>query len=277
MDLLRFVAGVEAAAEVETERKKAREIKSKIWSFKHTFLRYPEMRCHKCEATWINPWVWIVDTPKAIVLRIWDKEGQKVNVDGAHPHVEDSGYICLGDFSDPVEALTTGFNNRSNYGNFWDRMEALGHSKEECTGRWGSVCNDCGDELDEGEDYTCGEDGLSRCESCDGEAHGYCDCCDSSIHSHMGENSWWVDGSDCTICSYCYDAYHFRCQGCHEIYNNDSQCGEGYCEDCHSERFRFCEGCQEDVSIDTSMCAECARCADDCCQCQEEENDGPED
>ncbi len=270
MDLLKFVCGVEEAA--EAYRKPPEKVSGpKIWSFCQTFLRHPEMRCPRCEGTWINPWVWVIDTQKGRVLKIWDRKGREVWVGDAHPHVEDSGYVCLGGFSDPVQALTTGFNNRSNYGNFWDRMEALGHSKEECTGAWGGVCADCDDDLEEGYGFTCSEDGLLRCDSCDSEAHRYCEYCDSTIHSHLDENSWWVKRSERTICSYCYDECHFRCQGCQEIHHMDYQCGEGYCEDCHNELFRFCEGCQEDVPIDTAMCADCAQCADGCCQCPEEE------
>ena len=270
MDVLKFVSRVEEA--VEAKRKPPEKVSGpKIWSFCKTFLRYPEMRCPKCEGTWINPWVWIIDTQKMRVLKIWDRDGQKVDVYDAHPHVEDSGYICLGAFRDPVQALTTGFNNRSNFGNFWDRMAGLGHSREECTESWGGVCYECGDELDEGDGYTCGEDGYLRCDSCNSGAHEYCNYCDGTIHTHLGENGWWVERSERTICSYCYEEYHFICKGCDEIDSNEYKCGEGYCQDCHSERFRFCEGCQEDVHIDTSMCAACGRCADDCCRCQEEE------
>jgi len=55
-----------------------------------------------------------------------------------------------------------------------------------------------------------------------------CDCCSNDCNE---DNLETVNSGD-LVCLHCVENYYFLCDGCNEIYSNDSYAYDGYCENC---------------------------------------------
>lgn len=230
----------------------------KGWRFQEGVVVFPEAECPYCKEIVKSKAVWVMSETKLLGQAV-PRRGRELIMDAPrHPHATPSD-ICFGNAFDPLHALFGALNPDSAWvevdqwlkGKYWE------HECEEM--RKGDSCEWCGDEIDEGEEFSCADS--IYCSSCFYERAFYCDRCSEAYSIDEMNNP--PNGSD--YCNECFNENYFNCYECSEAFKHDDRMtfdDEDYCGDCWNDKFFNCDDCSENFELsemkgDERKCSEC--------------------
>lgn len=207
------------------------------WKWHPGVVLFPEAQCPYCKSVIKSLAIWLVRENFLI--------GQAVPVSGKpfvldrphHPHATPSA-ICMGNATDPLQALFYGLNPES----VWCDPITWLQGKY-----WEHSCDEMAQALHSEDDYCC-----AGCED-------YFDEEDVTLYL------------DSYYCDPCFSERAFRCFNCDCTYSNDERNSaedESYCDDCYSERFFTCSVCEDikrlNQNVSEDLCEDCATKCEDC-------------
>lgn len=107
----------------------------------------------------------------------------------------------------------------------------------------GTICHDCGCELDPDVDHPNNTDGNRVCEDC-ANSYFVCDDCGKVVNK---DESHDTASGDC-VCEFCYEDHYLICEHCGEVANNDratwiERLEINVCNDCLGAHYFCCNGC----------------------------------
>lgn len=226
-----------------------------------TLISEGEFLCHDCEEPFPSSYVFLFRRYNGThrLLRVWDTSFSPpvdVTLSFRHPHMDNTGNVCMGDTEDLVSALMIGFNPGSAYGGYGAVAKFYSQHEHNCEFVDSCQCSDCGafgdcSWLDGVDAYVCG--------NCADENYFTCENCSSQ--NRIGAR-YRADGQD--ICEDCIEEYYSRCEDCDELFHMDDlmypdvdDSGSYYCSYCCNERFDRCSNHGEHFLRDGGSCTKC--------------------
>lgn len=282
---------------IQDEKKREKEKKlegAATWTFSYSVVVNPQVMCPGCKNFVRTRVVWAIDEREEMERVIYAfnaRDGKRLSLDRLHPHVSNSGWICLGNTAtSPIEALFCSLTPTQEFpgSSVVNYLRGLGHGE-------------CGELVDlliqkereeEGEDddnetYTCercryevySADDLSWdsnaeescCDSCIQEMYWICDLCDHSIYGDRDTTGVIVVSSDKpylnnVVCEDCLDDC-FECDRCGGLFVQDEHSlsdkypDERRCDGCWRLDYGFCEKCGEENELvkmnEDKVCRDC--------------------
>lgn len=246
--------------EVATTLATHEKIDTTGWKWRPGVVLFPETRCPFCKDVIKSKAVWLVEGNYL--------KGQAVPVAGRplvldppkHPHALPS-QICMGNATDPLQALFNGLNPESSFFNVNNTI--TGDIPGWLRGPyWKHDCDKARN----------AEERALESEEDDHEEEFYCGGCDQYFSDD--ESNEYRDNS---YCNSCFSERAFRCANCDITYSNEDSrtaFNDLYCNDCFDDKFFTCVLCgdvrrdHEEVASndDGSICRDCSLECEDCQQ-----------
>lgn len=232
-------------------------VKAKGWSWVPGVVLFPEVRCPYCKDVVKSRAVWKVQGNYLLGQAV-PVAGQPLVLDRPrHPHATPST-ICMGNATDPLQALFNGLNPDSAWcdiadwlqGPYWEHScEEMVSDEDEDEEDDRNSCESCGSRLDDGDEYSF--DDTIYCESCFNDRAFYCDECDEK-YARDDQN---LGADEYAYCDTCWNDKFFQCDECEKtcyrknlVIDEDDQ---RVCNDCTST----CQECTDPyISTESNYC-----------------------
>ena len=220
---------------------------------------HPQLLCCGCSQAVSTEWIIVVNQEESrqrVLAVFGGEEGRTIPLsEWAHPHVDRNGFICMGNSTDPVQALMLGFNPESAYGGgraVRDFFAGLDHF---CDGLNEDLitCYCCENVFEAEDDNISFRSGVDEyvCHRCEGSNLSWCDRCEN--YGWADDNHYWIEGNQQDVCEPCFLRHYGECEECNDKFINGeltSVRDATVCDRCLN-RFERCGSCREMVHRDS--------------------------
>lgn len=209
-----------------------------------TFLIKPEATCPVCRQGMVINLIYVLDLGHERVLRCWGLDGKPWPISDCHPHVDFSGYICMGNSHSPIQALTMGINVSGAYSGIMENWLSEATSHLECAdslmdGDWDdhdgeAMCVVCDEWYSEDDMWMSPSDDRWYCDDHFHDMHTRCVICQDY---HLSETtSFYEFHRNEEICEHClHDSDYQICGECNVVWRAEEmtqdRAGDWFCED----------------------------------------------
>lgn len=221
---------LDIAREVTAALAEAESVQATGWKWRKGVVLFPETRCPYCREAVRSRAIWLVEG-NSLIGQAVPRAGRPLVLDPPeHPHATPSD-ICMGNASDPLQALFTGLNPESVFVNMIEWLQGE---------YWEHSC-----------------DAMAVAEEEESDTHENEFCCESCNEWYDNDDSY--SNGDYLYCQDCFYKDYFYCVNCSEAHANDSACrafGDSYCDDCFADKFFNCDECGATYKLDNSYYSE---------------------